>query len=72
MDESDDDVEWACLRRGHCSEAFSEAVSDEFSEYARASMLHDLGGVRVGRGGRGVKRATQGWGWGGRIGCSLG
>ena len=58
MDESDDDAEWACLAEG-IAEAVSEAVSDEFSEYARASMLRDLGDVRVGRGqgGRGVKRA---------------
>ena len=44
MDESDDDMEWTCLAEG-IVEAVSEAVSDEFPEYARASILHDLGGM---------------------------
>ena len=51
-----DDADWAPLAEG-IAEAVSEAVSDRFSEYVRASMLSDLSDVRVGQGGRGVRRA---------------
>ena len=37
----DDDADWACLVEG-IAEAVSEALSDEFSEYAHASMRDDV------------------------------
>ena len=55
MDGWADDADWASLAEG-IAEAVSEAVSDAFSEYAHASMLDDLSGVRVRQGGLGVRR----------------
>ena len=56
LDGRAEDADWAPLAEG-IAEAVSEAVSDGFSEYVRASMLSDLSDVRVGQGGRGVRRA---------------
>ena len=57
MDGWADDADWAPLAEG-IAEAVSEAVSDGFSEYAHASMLDDLSGVRARQGGLGVRRAV--------------
>ena len=57
MDGWVEDADWAPLAEG-IAEAVSEAVSDGFSGYVRASMLSDLSDVRVGQGGRGVRRAV--------------
>ena len=58
MDERAEYADWAPLAEG-IAETVSEAVSDGFSEYVRASMLSDLSDVRVGGAGR--QAGEGGW-----------